>query len=390
MTIENALFAVQRRGVRYSCKGSELPSKLRRNDLLVVQREGVAKRFTWNTTIAPIQNDDLLACTDEDGVTKKVTGAQFRRLFIPPSPPEVISNPVISSNRARGKFEVDTHASFTAGTVSHAWFKDGVKLAGSESDLFSSSWTPREAGIYTFKETATNDDGQVEAESNAEVYPMAFPWEGHDGGIWHVKNLGPSQLDLNGGPYTAWKPDGTYERTISKLLASEEAVFITPANCPSLFKKNGFNQANFEFGEHTDTRLVTDMWGLFSSCDVFNSDVSRLDVSNVTKFGDMFFNATAFNQDLSHWDVSKAEKFFRMFYGTVAFNQDISGWNTSNASNMDYMFYNAKGFNQNLSSWCVSKTSADKAKGFSQNSGMPADQSHDPRWGTCPRGEDQN
>lgn len=34
-----------------------------------------------------IQDDDLFACTDEDGVTKSVTGAQFKELF-PPQLPE--------------------------------------------------------------------------------------------------------------------------------------------------------------------------------------------------------------------------------------------------------------------------------------------------------------
>jgi surface protein len=45
---------------------------------------------------------------------------------------------------------------------------------------------------------------------------------------------------------------------------------------------------------------------MFSNCDIFNSDLSKWDVSNGEEFDGMFFNCKSFNADLSEWNTSKA------------------------------------------------------------------------------------
>jgi len=76
--------------------------------------------------------------------------------------------------------------------------------------------------------------------------------------------------------------------------------------------------------------------------------------------------------------------FRAMFYDTK-FDADISGWDTHSATNMDSMFQMAGSFKGDLSEWCVSKiTELPKLFNFAANSAMKR-----PKWGTCPRGEDQ-
>jgi len=48
------------------------------------------------------------------------------------------------------------------------------------------------------------------------------------------------------------------------------------------------------------------MNSLFSDSQIFNDDISRWDVSNVTNMSYMFGNTKVFNQPIGDWDVSKA------------------------------------------------------------------------------------
>lgn len=81
MSIESAIFVVDRNGVRYGVAGSDLSDKLEANDVLVSNRNGVTNSFTYTGDVSEIEDTDLFVCTDEDGVTKTVTGAQFKGMF---------------------------------------------------------------------------------------------------------------------------------------------------------------------------------------------------------------------------------------------------------------------------------------------------------------------
>ena len=236
---------------------------------------------------------------------------------------------------------------------------------------------------------------------------IAFPWEGNNGGIWHIKNVQNGTLELTGGPYTAWDI-GRNEKQITSVDVGEELVFVTSSNTPRLFQNN--TTQTWEFGDLTDTSGVTNMKELFKNCSEFNEDISGWDtsnatlmhymfagtsfnqdiggwdVSNVTNMDSIFYNAP-FNQDISGWDTSNVTNMSAMFFGS-SFNQDISGWDTSLVTNMNSMFKNAASFNQDLSEWCVIEIPF-KPGGFDISSGFEGQTAKQPQWGSCPRGEDQ-
>ena len=80
MSIDTAVFAVQRGDTQYKCLGSDLSSKVIADDLFVVQRGSTLSKGNSSE----VADTDLLVCTDTDGVTYSVTGAQFKGLFGPP------------------------------------------------------------------------------------------------------------------------------------------------------------------------------------------------------------------------------------------------------------------------------------------------------------------
>ena len=58
---------------------------------------------------------------------------------------------------------------------------------------------------------------------------------------------------------------------------------------------------------------MTNKYLTFSNCNIFNSDLSRWDVSKVTDMGGMFYYCTQFNSDLSKWNVSDVSNMRYMF-----------------------------------------------------------------------------
>ena len=58
--------------------------------------------------------------------------------------------------------------------------------------------------------------------------------------------------------------------------------------------------------------------------------------------------SSAFNRDISRWNVSRVTKFFQMFQACKAFNIDLSLWDVSNGTSFDHMFEFAENFSQKL------------------------------------------
>ena len=227
------------------------------------------------------------------------------------------------------------------------------------------------------------------------------PWEGE--AIYHVIVTDPSDITVYGHNKIY---NLNTEQEVSSIPYAGEWI-ITGAE--TSFKHS---IGNWDFGEFTDTRLVNDMDRLFYQAKAFNSDISMFDTSNVTnmyemfdrceKFnqdisgwdvstvwnmGSMFYRALVFNSDISGWDVSNVQDMNSMMYRTKKFNHDLSGWDVSNVNNMVYLFYEMTAFDSDLSNWCVTNVTS-KPPYFNAKSGMPVDNSHDPDWGSCPRGED--
>jgi len=134
---------------------------------------------------------------------------------------------------------------------------------------------------------------------------------------------------------------------------------ITATDIPDLTGINQF-QSIFSGCENLDNIPNIEQWdvssvlvfqGAFTSCLLFNQDLSNWDVSSGINFGSMFQACEEFNQPLDNWNMSNAQFIFAMFRDAVNFNQDLNSWNTANVINMSGIFDGAANFNGNISSW---------------------------------------
>ena len=101
-----------------------------------------------------------------------------------------------------------------------------------------------------------------------------------------------------------------------------------------------------------DVSMIKDMSDAFAYQYTFNGDLSKWDVSSVTRFERMFNYATSYEGvGVETWDTSNAESMQDMFWEATKFNGKVSGWNTNNVGNMKWMFDKAKSFAQDVSGW---------------------------------------
>ena len=114
--------------------------------------------------------------------------------------------------------------------------------------------------------------------------------------------------------------------------------------------------------EYWDVSQVTDMSDLFCAdgelvygFDKFNNDLSRWNVSQVTKMNWLFWGLPSFNQPLASWDVSQVTEMQGMFCCARQFNQPLESWDVRNVRTMNLMFKKASMFNQPLDKWNVKR-----------------------------------
>lgn len=106
--------------------------------------------------------------------------------------------------------------------------------------------------------------------------------------------------------------------------------------------------------EYLDTSRVTDMSDLFRECyTIFNYDLSRWNVSNVTTmdkmFEDIFFHPG--DCGFGQWNVSKVKSMKAMFKNSKRMSSTIGAWDTRSLENAEEMFCKARFFTQSLANW---------------------------------------
>ncbi|KYG72797.1 hypothetical protein AWN68_08830 [Roseivirga echinicomitans] len=119
-----------------------------------------------------------------------------------------------------------------------------------------------------------------------------------------------------------------------------------------MFENNSPYDKDIEIGDW-DVSKVTSMDRMFAGADVFNDDIGNWDVGSVTTMSEMFEDARSFNQDIGSWNVSNVSDMSSMFRSASSFNQDIGSWNVKKVTDMSSMFLNAFAFNQNIGNWNV-------------------------------------
>ena len=204
-----------------------------------------------------------------------------------------------------------------------------------------------------------------------------MPWEGHDGGIWHIQNLRGNDLTVNEGwrgsnaPVQVYGMDGT-DLGMMQVIPKEfsEFMIVTNGDESCLFSNanNTGTPPEFDFGPKTDTSKVIEFTGLIDYNPVINPmGMENWETSNVMSMSSMFQSCSAFNRDISGWDTSGV---FRIPVGSLE-------------PGMEKMFKEASSFNQNLSQWCVSNFTSEP-KDFKV--GADSWVLPQPDWGKCPRG----
>jgi surface protein len=180
----------------------------------------------------------------------------------------------------------------------------------------------------------------------------------------------PRTADESGELRCEYPAPGTYTVRIEGQLTHWGGVCVALGNGNSAFGRlvevetwGGVGLESLEWGFCAENNLVavpswlpstvTDLSGVFASCEKFNGDITGWNTANVTSMASAFEYAEDFNQNIGNWDTSKVTDMSDMFNSATAFNGDISNWKVGSVTNMRRLFYNAVAFNQNLNNWDV-------------------------------------
>ena len=102
MSLDNALFLVNRSGVKHHVSGSSIGDKIKDGDAVLVQRGNSKFKATYSDGFNNIVDSDLLLVR-QGGVNYHVTGANFKTLFLPE--PVALILPVIRREGTVGSYD---------------------------------------------------------------------------------------------------------------------------------------------------------------------------------------------------------------------------------------------------------------------------------------------
>ncbi len=164
-------------------------------------------------------------------------------------------------------------------------------------------------------------------------------------------------VDVVAGAFTdaSGNPNALAENatTISSAFRSTSfATDITQLDVSNVTHASSAFFANTTFNQNIggwDTRRVTTMANMFLNS-LFNQDIGVWDTGQVTNMTGML-GGTTFNQDIGSWNTHNVTSMSGMFNTAIFFNQYIGNWDTGNVTSMSSMFTNAFAFNQDIGRW---------------------------------------
>ena len=107
-----------------------------------------------------------------------------------------------------------------------------------------------------------------------------------------------------------------------------------------------------------DTKLVTDMFQMFSGLNLSELDLSSFDTSNVETMYSMFYNLKVDVLDLNSFNTSSLNNIGQMFCRSEINELIINNFDTSNVTNMYNLFYEASISNVDLSNFDTSNVTS--------------------------------
>ncbi len=164
-------------------------------------------------------------------------------------------------------------------------------------------------------------------------------------------------VDVVAGAFTdaIGNPNALAENATTINSAYRSTSFVT--DITKLDVSNVTNASNVFFTNTTfnqniggwDTHRVTTMANMFLDSQ-FNQDIGAWDTGQVTNMNGML-GGTPFNQNIGSWNTHNVKSMSGMFSTAIYFNQDIGHWDTGNVTSMSGMFTNAFAFNQDIGQW---------------------------------------
>lgn len=301
MSILTANFAVTRRpdplfpqqgDVTCKVRGNRVMEHCQPTDVFVVYRDPVPPNPTFPLhkiafeNILDIRDNDWLFCTDEDDVTYKVLGYQFKR--------DVIG--------------IDSHESDII-LISGGLLVQG-EILGSGT-IFGPGKYERQIGPGPFGPFYLNRPG-IYTLPMGKIFDLSF--KGSTTAVWdfatdfYTDNLTDTSTMFQGctlfsGDISNWN--------VSNVTNMAKMFYDTPMN-PDI---SGWDVSN-----------VTNMAKMFSQATKFNQPIENWDVSGVTDMSGMFERAVDFNQPIGAWDVNNVSNMDFMFTSATAFAEDLSTW----------------------------------------------------------------
>ena len=217
-----------------------------------------------------------------------------------------------------------------------------------------------------------------------EVDLASLPWHG----VVHIKNLSKDMSLSKKTDERLWTMDDNEIilrplENIWELKAGTEYVML--AQIALRFKT--IYDANWDFGEWTDTSRCQSFQEFCANCDRFNGDISHIRTDSAKSTERMFASCQQLRANIPDYNMSNVENAANMFIGCSHVNYDspVPRWDLSklNKQGAMNMFKNCLNLDADFSHWCVPNIDS-LPDGMFYMTKIENQTDKHPVWGTCP------